>query len=382
MIHYWIWLSEIKYVGPILQKKLLTRFGCPKKVFEAIEEELKFVPGMNKLALKSLLNSKNLTHSEKVLKDCERKGVKLLIFDDDRYPVHAKNSSKSPILLYYIGELRPINHAVGVVGSRRCSPYGKRIAQEIGSQLAEMQIPLISGFAKGIDSYSQYACVKNGGYTIAFFGNGVDICYPKEQWSFYEKMISSGSAILSSYPPGTKARREYFLERNGLISAWSTEIVVVEAAKKSGALWTAQFGKEEGRHILAVPNQLGVREGEGVNWLIAKGGALPYLGIESLEIGSNLQANNKIREESNTTKNVQTHPGPTEIKLGESDQHPPKSELQLNILNLVHQHPKTLIEISNTLQKPENLILEELYTLEIQGKVIIRGNKITKLDGL
>lgn len=380
MSHYWIWLSEIKYIGPILQKNLLARFGCPKKVFDASEEELKFVPGMNKLVLKSLLNSKSLTHSEKILKDCEKKGVKLLIFDDECYPEHAKNSSKSPILLYYIGTLRSLNHAVGVVGSRRCSSYGKRVAQEIGAQLAELQIPLISGFAKGIDSYSQYACVKNSGYTIAFFGNGVDICYPKEQQSFYEKMISSGSAILSSYPPGTKARREYFLERNGLISAWSTEIVVVEATKKSGALWTAQFGKEEGRRILAVPNQLGVCEGEGVNWLIAEGGAIPYLGIESLEIGSRMQANKKIEPE--TMKNVQPHISATQAKSSEADQYPPISKLQLDILNLVHQHSQTLMEISNTLQKPENLILEELFTLELQGKVINRGNRITKLTSL
>lgn len=362
MERYWIWLSTIKYVGPILQKNLLERFECPSKIFEAGETELAAVTSMNKRALKSIIDSKSLAHSEKILKECERKSIQILCFHDERYPAHAKNCRESPVVLYYRGTLKPISETVAVVGSRRCTLYGKRIAQDIGRELGENGVPLISGFAKGVDSYAQSSCVENGGYTIAFLANGVDLCYPKEQLALYERIISSESVLISSYPPGTKARPESFLQRNALISAWSNEVVIVEATAKSGALWTAQYAQSQGRSLYAVPNLLGVPEGEGTNRLISEGKAKVFLGIEESLIS--IRRLTKPKE-----------------RLAGITQDPPQilSITQHQILAFLGGTPTSLLEVSRHFQIPEEFILEELLTLEFKGKIIIRGNLITKV---
>lgn len=132
-------------------------------------------------------------------------------------------------------------------------------------QLAQHGIPLVSGFAKGIDSYTQTACINHGGYTALFLVGGVNICYPLEQQSLYFKTLESGGVFLSQFPPGTKPQPTQFIKRNAFISAWSTELVVVEASEKSGALWTADFAKKQGKQVYAVPHPITTSEGKGCN---------------------------------------------------------------------------------------------------------------------
>lgn len=364
MERYWIWVSLVKYVGPILQKGLLDYFGCPRKVFEAADKELAEVPNMNKRAFKSLLDSKTLSRAEKILQDCRERDIQILHFEDEKYPTHAKNCSESPVVLYYKGILKPIREAVAVVGSRRCTSYGKKVAQEMGRQLAEHDVPLISGFAKGIDSYAQAECVNNGGYTIAFLAGGVDLCYPAEQRPLYEKLRASGSIFISSQPPGTKARPEYYLQRNAFISAWSREVVVVEATAKSGALWTAQYAQSQGRSLFAVPHQIGRTEGEGTNRLIAEGKAKLFMGIESL---------NSIKNQSEVLKLDRST-----TRMSASPQN--LTKIQHKIISLLTEDtPKSLLELSRQLQISEETLLEELLTLELNGVIILRGNLVLKV---
>ena len=178
------------------------------------------------------------------------------LLSDSLYPQYAKHLPESPILFYFKGHLKEIKHAIGVVGSRRCTAYGRKIAEEIGMELAQHRIPLVSGFAKGIDSYTQAACINHGGYTALFLAGGVDICYPLEQQSLYFKTLENGGVFLSQFPPGTKPHPKQFLRRNAFISAWSTELIVVEASEKSGALWTADFAKNQGKQVYAVPHHI------------------------------------------------------------------------------------------------------------------------------
>lgn len=350
---YWIWLSQIKYVGPIIQKALITYFGNPYAVFQASETDLANVPGINRRAVTSIVGSKSLKTAEKIVNET-RKGMGLIRFGDPFYVHHAMDCPESPILLYYKGKLKTAENGVAVVGSRRCTLYGKRVAREIGRELAEIRAPLISGFAKGIDSYAQEACVQNGGYTIGILGNGVDICYPKEQRALYERIIDWGGVFLSSYAPGTLPRPAFFLQRNALISAFSKEVIIVEAAQKSGALWTAEYACKHGRNVFAVPHEIGVAEGKGVNMLLEKGSASPYLGLKSLDV----------------TKNQSTCPQPQQQNLN------PQPENK--ILTLLSNSPKSLLEIATYLKIKENEILQELLTLELNGKIVIRGNRVFK----
>ena len=279
---YWIWLSQIKYVGPVLQKRLLANFNdSPKDIYLASQDDLEKIPRISKRAVNSIMENRDLTGAVNILKQCNKKRIKLLFFSDDLYPPYTKNIKESPVVLYYKGHLRKITNAIGVVGSRRCTTYGRRVAEEIGSDLAIHDIPLISGFAKGIDSYAQAACLNKKGYTAIFLAGSVDVCYPPEQQSLYQKTLENGGVFLSQYPPGTPPHPAKFLQRNALISAWSTELVVVEAGEKSGALWTADFARKQGKQIYSVPHPIHISEGKGSNTLLARG-AIPYLGINSL----------------------------------------------------------------------------------------------------
>ena len=278
---YWVWLSIIKYVGPVLQKRLLAEFGSPQEVYLASSDKLEKVPHFNKRALQSLLSNRDLTKAKNIVQLCHQRNIQLLTFSNPLYPQYAKHLPESPILFYFKGHLKEITHAIGVVGSRRCTAYGRKVAEEIGVELAQHGIPLVSGFAKGIDSYAQAACINQGGYTALFLAGGVDICYPLEQQSLYVKTLEMGSVFLSPFPPGTKPQPTQFIRRNAFISAWSTELIVVEASEKSGALWTADFAKKQGKQVYTVPHPISVPEGKGCNLLLTKG-AKPYLGMQSL----------------------------------------------------------------------------------------------------
>lgn len=350
---YWIWLSILPHVGPVFQKRLIKYFRSPLSVYKAAREELEAVKGLNKRVISSVLNNRSLKDAETIAEKAIKQGIGLLSFDDPLYPTSAKICPESPVLLFYKGNLRPFEHSIAVVGSRRCTAYGRKVAEEIGKQLAGLHIPVVSGLAKGIDSYAHASCVQHGGTAIAFLAGGVDVCYPKEHFRLYHEILEADGAILSQYPPGTLPKPPFFLRRNALISAWSTELVVVEAGMKSGALWTAKFAVGQGKKIYAVPSYIHVPEGVGTNQLLAQG-VEPYLGINSLEA---------IRD----------------LKM---ECTPPKEHKQYNqILSTLSEssNPHTISSLSELLKINEQLLMNELFDLELNGRIIIRGNVVKKV---
>ena len=138
---YWIWLSTIKYIGPVLQKRLLAEFGSPQEVYSAALDKLEKVPHLSKRAIDSLLSTRDLTISNHILQRCHKRIIQLLTLSDSLYPHYAKRLPESPILFYFKGHLKEIKHAIGVVGSRICIAYGRKIAEDIGMELAQHGIP-------------------------------------------------------------------------------------------------------------------------------------------------------------------------------------------------------------------------------------------------
>lgn len=349
---YWIWLSTIPYVGPVLQKRLIQQFNTPYEVFIAEEGALRSLRFMNRRSLDSLLKNRSLKKAEHILNSLKNTSTKLLTYNDPLYPQHAKPISQSPIALYYRGKTFESNESVSVVGSRRCSTYGKQVAKELASQLAFHGVPVVSGLAKGIDSYAHTACLKTDGYTIAFVAHGVDICYPREHLSLYEKCLEKGM-VISPYPPGTKPHPKQFVQRNALITAWTTHVVIVEAGEKSGALTTADFAKQHKRKLYAVPNRIDVKEGIGTNRLIQEG-AIPYLNFDSLQIG---------RKRKTTAKKKLN--GVEEDKKVKS------------ILSLLEDKPTTVADLAKQLKMDEKKLIEQLFSLELERKVFLRGEWVS-----
>ncbi|MBB6446983.1 DNA-processing protein DprA [Bacillus benzoevorans] len=353
---YWVWMSLVKYTGPVLQKRLLEEFGTPEAVYHASLEELQSIRGISKRAVLSILDNRDLMDDARsILQSCEKKGIQLLKYSDPLYPLDAKNCKESPILFYFKGNLQKITQSVGVVGSRRCTAYGRRIAEELGRELAVQGIPYISGFAKGIDSYGQAACISQGGYSVSFLAGGVDVCYPPEQKGLYRSVLENGGVFLSQHPPGTKPFPIQFVQRNSFISAWSSELVIVEAGEKSGALWTADFALKQGKTVYSVPHPIYSLEGKGCNNLFTKG-AVPYLGKESLEV---------LR----TTKNA----GNSTSKREQNQELDPIIQL------LSSQTSAAISSLMQTLNMNESTAMDRLFALELKGKIIIRGDIVSLL---
>ncbi|SHP73675.1 DNA protecting protein DprA [Mycobacteroides abscessus subsp. abscessus] len=349
MDKYWIWLATLKYIGPVMQKNLYSYFnGDLKRIYLSTQEDLKGVPGITTRMIQQIMDNKSFEKVDSISRTIEEKKIGLLPITDERYPDIAKLCGESPILLYFKGRLGKIERSIGVVGARRCTEYGKKVARDIGKEIAKRDIVLVSGFAKGIDSYSQAACMKAGGKTISFLGSGVDICYPTEQRKLYDELLESGSVFLSKYPPGTPVKQQHFVERNALISAWSNEVIIVEAGVKSGALWTAKFAERQKREVYAVPHPIYSLEGEGCNLLLANG-KRPYIGEESLfQENTNVDSKTGIKIDGNSF-----------------------------LLEKISQS-SSISKLKQMVGSEYGDLEEELFSLELEGKIIIRGDLIVR----
>lgn len=357
-MEYWIWLNEIMGLGPIIQKRLLDHFKAPKSIYDAYKEELMVVKGVGEVLAKNIIESRSLEKSYFSLEEMYKKDIKLLTYNDSLYPSIAKEYEEAPTLLYYRGSIRENIEGVAIVGSRRCSNYGKEVAIEAAEFLAKNNIPVISGMAKGIDGYAHVACLKSGGYTIAFLGNGVDICYPSEHRELMEGIMGNG-AIISEYPPGTKARAEFFPKRNGLISSWSKKILVVEGAEKSGALITANMAMKQGKEVLVPPHEIYSNNGKGTNRLLSEGAKL-YLNPSQLNIGGQFSCVTFTNQTSNEVRKDYVEI----IKMNNE-----LSPIEEKILSCIKDNVKTIEEISHQININQVDLIHYISIMELEGKV-------------
>ncbi|MGB9825354.1 MAG: DNA-processing protein DprA, partial [Desulfofundulus sp.] len=192
---------------------------------------------------------------------------------------------------------QPGGQFVAIVGSRRATPYGVTVAENLGGELALAGVTVVSGMARGIDSAAHRGALAAGGRTVAVLGCGVDVVYPRENKRLMEGIIEAG-AVISEFPPGSPPEAWHFPVRNRIISGLSRATVVVEAAGKSGALITADLALDQGRDVMAVPGPVTSRQSRGSNQLIKQGArlvesaedVLEELGITCLFSGKHLQS--------------------------------------------------------------------------------------------
>ncbi len=268
---YWIWLSlKCGYDTPIFTK-LYSHFGSVEDTFNANQDQLEQIDGLTKKHIESLLN-KETESAYSVLNKCKRMNFGILPFNDDLYPSRLRTIKNPPVVLYYAGRLPEIDNEVCIatVGTRTPTPYGCRCAYEISYDLAASGAVIVSGMAFGIDSICHRAALDAGGKTVAVFGCGLDIVYPKENQDLYKNLIAQGT-ILSEYAPGTKPTLYSFPQRNRIISGMSLGTLLVESKLKSGAMITARKTIEQGRDLFAVPGRVGEYNSMGPNSLIQDG---------------------------------------------------------------------------------------------------------------
>jgi len=248
---------------------------------------------------------------------------------------------------------------IAIVGSRRCTDYGKRLTVEVAEFLAQNNIPIISGMAKGIDGYAHTACLKADGYTLAILGCGLDICYPKEHIELMQRIIERG-AVISEYPPGTKPDANHFPMRNRLISAWCKKLLVVEAGEKSGSLLTAAYAKEQNRQVFAAPNNIYSRESIGTNKLIDEGAKIYLNPFQLLLENARKPRVNCKKENEDLTGNG-------------------LNEIERIILTKIDENSMSLGELLLHLQGNKADGLETISIMELKGMIINIGGIFKKL---
>ncbi len=218
-----------------------------------------------------LLSSKIYSDAENEIKNAEKESIEVITINSLKYPKSLKDINDPPIVFYMRGNITEGDeNAISIVGSRKCSSYGRMIAEAFSNEIASAGITVVSGLAEGIDTLSHKGALAASGRTIAVLGSGIDYIYPSSNKSLAEKIVKSG-ALLSEFPLGTTPHKYNFPFRNRIISGLSIATLVVEAAEHSGSLITARLAAEQGRDVFAVPGDITSDKSKGTNRLIQDG---------------------------------------------------------------------------------------------------------------
>lgn len=268
-------LNRVPRVGSVELFKLMKGFGSAKKIWLASAEELSLKGNMKESLVNSLsaFRAKNKDLPEEIFISTSKLDIKLISIYDELYPLNLKEIFNPPMVLFYKGTIARDAMRIAMVGSRRFTPYGEGIALEFGKKLAASGMTVISGGARGIDTASHKGALKSG-RTVAVLGSGLDVIYPSENKRLFENITGSGGAVISEYAPGTKPLPAFFPARNRIIAGLANGVLVVEAAKRSGSLITAELALSEGRDIFAVPGSIYSATSYGTNLLIQRGAKL------------------------------------------------------------------------------------------------------------
>lgn len=274
----WVALNLLRGLGPILVHRLLERFGEPGEVaYRADRAALEQVPGVGTARARSVVEERRglRQRAESEIRACAALGVRLLTLDDEAYPGLVREIADPPPVLYVRGELARDPVRIAVVGSRRPTFYGSRVARALAARLAERGVEVVSGGARGIDSQAHEGALDAGGRTVSVLGSGIARLYPPDNEALFGRIACAG-AVVSEFPLETPPRAEHFPRRNRLLAALAHGVVVVEAASRSGALGTAAHGLEQGREVMAVPGPVDSDQSVGCHRLIQQGAKLVH----------------------------------------------------------------------------------------------------------
>lgn len=270
---YWLALCRIEGLGVHGVHGLVRNFTSPGAVYAASLTELESC-GLPARIARDIRTQKSLSEAEKEIVEAEKHGFHVFGFSDSAYPPLLKQIADPPLALYAKGDSNALcGHAVAVVGSRRPSAYGSSVAHRLAGDLAQRQVMIVSGMARGIDSAAHRGALEAGGKTVAVLGSGLDVIYPRENKKLAERIAGQG-AVVSEFPLGTPPVPENFPIRNRIISGLSLGTVIVEAAEYSGSLITARLALEQNREVFAVPGNITSPQSFGPNLLIKQGAKL------------------------------------------------------------------------------------------------------------
>lgn len=272
MNKYWIWISRIKGVNFNIVQKILQTSKTIENLWNMDKNALAKIEGLNKELMEEILKVEYRKNLENYIYYMQQNNIKMMNIFDEKYPQKLKNIYDPPLVLYVKGNENILNEfGIGIIGCRMCTKYGETVSKKFARELQKYNVNIISGLARGIDSYAHIGCLEGKGKTIAVVGTGLDIVYPKENETLEKTIIENGGAIISEYIIGTKPEKENFPARNRIISGLSDGILVVEAKERSGTFITVDFALEQGKNVFAIPGNILSATSKGTNELIKQG---------------------------------------------------------------------------------------------------------------
>jgi DNA processing protein len=270
----WLAITLTPGLGPTKSRKLVEHFGSAEAVLRASLTELE-ATGIQAVSAQSLATGKSAELAREESAKATDAGVAVVTMDDPSYPPRLREIYDPPLILYVRGNLEILTKpGIAMVGTRHPTPYGSGMAERLACDLAAQGLVIISGMARGVDTASHRGAITAKGKTLAVFGTGVDVIYPKENSRLSEQILALGGALISEFSLGTFAAPQNFPIRNRILSGMSIGVLVVEAAEYSGTRITARCALEQNRDVFAVPGNVTNKNSWGPNTLIKQGAKL------------------------------------------------------------------------------------------------------------
>lgn len=359
----WLAISLTPGLGPTKARKLVEHFGTPEAVFRASLTELEST-GIQAVSAQSLATGKSAELAREEIARAAAADATVISMDDPSYPPRLKEIYDPPLILRVRGNLDVLTKpGIAMVGTRHPTPYGSGMAERLACDLAAQGLVIISGMARGVDTASHRGAISAKGKTVAVFGTGVDVIYPKENSRLSEQILALGGALISEFPLGTSAFPQNFPIRNRIISGMSVGVLVVEAAEYSGTRITARCALEQNRDVFAVPGNVTNKNSWGPNTLIKQGAKLVATWEdvwEDLPAEVRLALTPPVSPES---------PGAKSASLFPDEGLPPHEKRILSLLKADEStHIDEIVEkLENDLSSSE--IFAALFELELNGKI-------------
>lgn len=348
-------LLNVPKIGQQRVRLLMSQLGENANPFELSIKEICSVKGLDKQSAEAIIRYSDFEYGIKEYESSLKKGINLVSFWDDNFPMLLKKIYNPPLILYCKGQ--PLIHredAVAIVGTRLFTPYGKIVTQKLALELNQSNISIVSGLARGIDTIAHRETVNFGGRTIAVLGSGLDVIYPNDNIKLANDICEKGT-LISEFSLGTKPNRGNFPMRNRIISGLCHATVVIEAGNRSGAILTALNAVDQNRDIFAVPGRITDKQSIGSNRLI-RNGAIPLFDGEQIirEINPRL---------FNPVKSVQKA---ITIELTDKER---------AILGNLGHDPVHIDELANSVDMNITSLLQILLTLEMKNAIQQIGGK-------
>lgn len=362
---YWLALRLVPGLGSKRAIHLLEKYRTPQEIFQTSLSELEtegVPPGAARTICAGITFDEAVEQQSRML----RSNTALIPFVSPAYPVELKDLSDPPLLLFARGDVRILSRVgIGMVGTRKPTPYGNAVAERLGRDLAVMHVNVISGMARGIDTASHRGALAAGGLTTAVLGCGVDVTYPSENRKLHAEIAERG-LVLSEFPMGSAAFPQNFPIRNRIVAALSAGVVVIEGSQYSGSAITARLALDHGRELFAVPGNITSPASFGPNLLIRQGAKI-CTGAEDIVLELEPEIRRRIQIAAPASKSMHGNSGPEQqlLSLG------PNQGLGEEILRVLHidqpTHIDDLLECLENYSSSE--IIAVLFELELLGRV-------------